>query len=82
MSLAAGDGGFLVGLDGEGSGVDLLVIADVKVGGGLLVVGRGEELLLEGDAALDVDPDDDVGEEVADGLLFGDEVELDGFDRG
>ena len=79
--LAAGDGGFLVGLDGEGGGVDLLIVTNVEVGGGLLVVGWGEELLLERDATLNIHPDDDVGEEVTHGLLFRDQVELDGFDR-
>ncbi len=51
------------------------------VGADLLVFGGGEELLFEGDAAVRVYPDDDVGEHVADALVLGDEIELGGGDH-
>src|SRR5579871_1134613 len=51
------------------------------VGAGAHVFGWGEELLFERDATAGVDPDDDMGEHVADALVFGDEVEFGGGNR-
>ncbi len=73
-------GGFAVGFDGVGFGVDGLVVADVGIGGDAVVAGWGEELLLEGDSAGGVDPDCDVGEHVSGAGVFGDEIEFAGFD--
>ena len=64
-----------------GCGVDVLVVADVGVDCRAVVVCRREELLLEGDGAVEVYPDDDVGEHVAHARVLRDEIEL-GYGNG
>ena len=78
LGLATIDASALVGLDGEGLGVDGLVVADVGEVGGALVFGWHEELLLQRDGPCGIDPKDDVGEHVAHVGVFGDEIELGG----